>query len=950
MKGIKQNNLIFMTIHLQKTLPTFCFFLMMSSLVLTNCSENENSSYVRSLEVEYLANPIGIDIEKPRFSWVYDDETRGAGQTAYRIVVSDSRESVENEEALLWDSGKVNSPDLLNISYEGDQLSSTGKYFWKLRVWDQEGNPAPWSETQAFQMGILNQEDWQADWITTPDSTVSSPLFRNEFTIEKNIQSATAFVTGVGYYEFYLNGGKVGDHVLDPGITDYRKRILYETYDVADQLEQGKNAFGLWLGNGAFRLKAEEGRWTWHGMNNQFGTPSGIVQLHIQYRDGSEEIIGSDGGWMTDASPIVYNNVYGGEDYDARLEQQGWNTIGFDDSSWESVKVAENPGVIMDSQVMPPIRVVETIEPLVKINPERGVFLYDLEQNIPGWWRLTVEGERGTEIKIRGAETLNNELFPKSLEPGDSLSTKHSYHSDVWTTYTLKGEDTEIYEPRFFYSGFRYIEVQVDDPEAIESLKIEGRVVHTDLERNGSFASSDTLLNKIYEAAIWSQRGNWHGYPEDCPHREKGGYNGDGQVIAETSIHDFHMHSLYEKWLNDMKDSQYENGRIPNTSPIILGGMGGGVAWGSAYILLPWWMYQYYGDTRLLEEHYDGMKDYMTYLQDLASENDENPEEEYIINEFGGYWDSLGEWEAPVRDRTGPVNPLTNTYYWYLDVLTFADIAGVLGHTEDRQSYLALADSIKQAFNQNFFLSEQNLYGTEEPYQGYLLFALSGDLVPEDQREAVFDNLIHDIQVTSNGHLGTGILGTKHLINVLAKEGREDVLHDIVTKTTFPSWGYWIENGATTLWESWDAEGSHNHQMFGTINEYLYKYLAGIRSPMNEGTSTGYKEVHIKPYIPDDMEWAEASLETVRGTVSSRWENNEDQLTLSVSIPANTTGKVSIPTEGWSEIRIQEGGETVWENRQFIENEAGITDVTDDDGFIVLGLESGSYEFEMAGE
>lgn len=925
----------------RSALKIFSVFLL-CSVFLISCSESENPSKVRSLEVEHLENPIGLDVVQPRFSWIVDDPSRGAAQSAYQILVSNNPGNIDEN---IWDSGKVNSSETINISYEGTELQSGEKYFWKLRIWDQDGDAADWSEPRQFQMGLLNPEDWQAEWITTSDSTVSSPLLRGEFTIQKEIQSATAFVTGVGYYEFYLNGEKVGDHVLDPAMTDFRKRILYETYDITNQLNEGENAWGLWLGNGAFRLKAEEGRWTWYGMNNQLGTPMGIVQLHIRYKDGSEEVMGTDGTWTTSPSPITYNNVYGGEDYDARLEQDSWNEVGFDDSSWEGVTVVEKPNAIMDSQLMPPIRIVETIDPPAQTNPEPGTYLFDLKQNIPGWWRLTVEGDEGTEIKVRGAETLNNELFPKPLEEGDSLSTDKQYHSNVWSHYILNGDGVETYEPRFFYTGFRYVEVQVDQPENIQSLEIEGQVVHSDLERNGSFSSSDTLLNQIHEAAIWSQRGNLHGYPTDCPHREKGGYNGDGQVIAETSIHDFHMHSLYKKWLNDMKDAQYDNGRIPNTSPLLLGGEGGGIAWGSAYILIPWWIYQYYEDMRILEEHFDSMKDYMTYLSDLASENDENPDEDYIINEFGGYWDSLGEWEAPVMDRTGPINPLTNTYYWYLDVLTFADIAGVLGREDDRSEYLALADSIKQAFNEKFFLSEQNLYGIEEPYQGYLLFALSGDLVPQENRQAVLDNLIQDIQVTSAGHLGTGILGTKHLINVLAEEGREDVIHEVVTKTTYPSWGYWIENGATTLWESWNAESSHNHQMFGTVNEYLYKYLAGIRAPTNKGTSTGYKEIHIKPYIPDDLDWAEASLETVRGNISSRWERTDNQLTMEITIPPNTTGQVSIPTLDWSSVEISESGKTVWDGVQATENQPGILRVKAEDKYVVFEIESGSYEF-----
>jgi alpha-L-rhamnosidase len=920
---------------------------MTGGYLITSCTETEPSPEIRSLKIEHLTNPLGLDVEKPRFSWVYENPSRGAAQSAYRIIVAENPGDLENDTGSLWDTGKVMSSNTLNIVYEGDSLESGQKYFWKLQVWDRDGAPSSWSKIQSFQMGLLHPDDWQAKWITVQDSTISSPLLRNEVVIEKEIKSATAFVTGVGYYEFYLNGEKVGDHVLDPGLTDFRDRILYETYDVTNHLREGKNAIGFWLGNGAFRLKAEDGRWTWYGMNNRFGTPMGIAQLHLLYKDGSEEMIISDDSWRSSASPITYNNVYGGEDYDGRLEQEGWSSTGFDDSAWEPVKVVEQPDVIMDSQLMPPIRVVETLEPRVETNPEPGVFLYDLKQNIPGWWRITVSGESGTEIKIRGAETLNNDLFPNPLEDGDSLSSDKQYHADVWTTYILNGNNVEIYEPRFFYTGFRYIEVQIDKPNAIESLEVEGRVVHSDLHRTSSFNSSNMLLNQICEATIWSQRGNLHGYPEDCPHREKGGYNGDGQVIAETSIHDFDMHALYVKWLNDMKDSQYENGRIPNTSPLMLGGVGGGVAWGSAYILLPWWMYQYYEDTRLLQEHYASMKDYMTYLENLASEYDEDPGEEFIINEFGGYWDSLGEWEAPNHDRTGPVNPLTNTYYWYLNALTFADIASVLERDDDRETYLALADSIKIAFNEKFFLPNENLYGTETPDQGYLLFALSGNLVPEEHRDAVLENLIEDIEVTSNGHLGTGILGTKHLINFLPEEGREDVVHQVVTKTTYPSWGYWIVNGATTLWEAWNAESSHNHQMFGTVNEYFYKYLAGIQAPTNDGTSVAYGEIHIKPYIPEDMEWAEASLETVRGNIFSRWEKSGEILRMEITIPANTSGKITIPKINWRKVQISENGGVIWQNGQLVESKAGIITGTEDDRSVVLEVQSGKYEFEI---
>ena len=751
-----------------------------------SCNKENNSLSVSNIQIEYLNNPTGLDVAEPRFSWILETPgQRGVFQSAYRIIVSRNREKIENEKGEFWDTGKITSEESVNIRYGGEPLDSDEKYYWRVQVWTN-GEQNAWSEINEFHMGLLEPGDWKADWITNSDSTIAAPLFRSEFNVEKEVQSAYAYVSGMGYYEFYLNGKKVGNNVLDPGMTDFRKRVLYSTYDVKDHL-QNSNAIGLWLGNGAYRLKRTEGRYAWPSDSPFSGTPRGIVQINIQFTDGTSEIITSNDSWKTSSGPITYNNVFGGEDYDARLEQEGWSEAGFNDESWKKVQVVELPDIIKDAQLMPPIRVTKTIKPKKETSPERGVYLYDMEQNFPGWWRINVKGARGTELIIRGAETLNDELFPSGLKEGDQLSTKHRYHKNVWTTYILKGGEEESYEPRFFYTGYRYLEVKVDNPDDLESLEVEGRVVHSDLERNGSFTTSDSLLNRIYRATIWSQKGNLHGYPTDCPHREKGGYNGDGQVIAETSMHDFHMHALYEKWLNDMHDAQQPNGRIPNTSPTIIGGHGGGIAWGSAYILIPWWMNQYYQDQDILKKHYSGMKKYLSYLYELAA-NDSNPEERYIINEFGGHWDSLGEWCAP-GESNGPNNPLVSTYYWYLDCVTMAKIAGELGNNEDKDSYLSLADTIKQAFNNKFFNPETNLYGLDEPYQTYLLFALDQDLIPEGHRSDVLDNLIDDIMVTNNGHLGTGILGTKHMFRVLAEEDREDVIHTMVTKTTFPSWG-----------------------------------------------------------------------------------------------------------------------------------------------------------------
>lgn len=926
---------------------SFGLILLVTCILFTSCHIFQGESLqISEMKVEFISEPVGLDVEFPRFSWVPDSKERSAAQSAYRILVSNDPEKMEDLEGDLWDSGKVMGSETIHIRYEGPALQSNEDYYWRVHLWDELGKPSGWSDVQQFSTGLIHQDEWIGKWISHPDSTVSAPLLRTEFDLDKPLKSATAFVSGAGYYELYLNGVKVGDHVLDPALTDFRKRILYETYDVTELLRSGKNGIGFWLGNGALRVRDTNDRWTWHRMDNNFGKPMGLLQIHIRFEDGTEEVVVTDRGWKGSQSPLTYNNVYGGEDYDARLEQEGWSEPGFDDAGWVDVTLVDDTGLMMDSQMMPPIRVVETIEPLRSIRTGENKWLYDLGQNIPGWWKVSVTGEEGTELRIRGAETLNDQRYPKDLAPGDSLSSYNQYHRETWTDYTLKGGGQETYEPRFFYTGFRYIEVSTDQPETIQDLRVEGRVVHTDLERTGHFESSDTLFNRIYEASVWAQRGNLHGFPTDCPHREKGGYTGDGQVIAETSMHDFQMHAFYEKWLNDMRDAQQENGRIPNTAPTLLGGMGGGIAWGSAYILIPWWIYQYYGDRTLLEEHYPAMKDYMEYLEELAA-TDEGPERPYIIDEFGGFWDSLGEWEAPVGERTGPVNPLTNTYYWYLNARTFAKISDLLGHDAERGRYLDLADSIREAFNREFFIPELNLYGTEEPYQSYLLFALSGEMVPEDHRGAVLNNLIQDIMETRNGHLGTGILGTKHLVNFLPQNGFEDVLHTITSKRTYPSWGYWIENGATTLWESWDGDTSHNHQMFGMVSEYFYKYLAGIRSPADGGTTVSYKHIHIEPYLPEGVDWVRASVNTVRGRVSSVWEKSDDYVTLEVEIPANTTGTIILPTQGWEFFRVTEDEKTVWDSGVAAFLHPHIQNISIDDNSVILDIDSGKYRFKL---
>jgi len=914
--------------------------------MIMSCTGNQRLM-VTKLKCEYLENPLGMDKPLPRFSWNISSDQRGVIQSAYRILVSDSPVELSSGTGKIWDTGKITSDQSTNIEYNGTPLESDKTYYWNVIVWNQKGEQSSENKPGIFHTGLLHPSDWEAKWIAAGDTALSAPLLRKEFKLGKMIKQAFVYVTAAGYYELSLNGKKVGDHVMDPSITDYRKRILYATYDVTKQLNNGQNTAGVILGNGAFHLKKTEGRYCWANGGLDLGAPRLLMQLNIFYKDGTEQKIITDNSWKSSAGPITFNNLYGGEDYDARLEKTGWTSTGFDDSAWQQVTLVKGPGGIVTSQLMPAIKVTNIFKPISKTNPKPGLYLFDMGQNFAGWWRIKVKGAAGLTIRVKGAETLNDSLFPKTLQPEDRLSKKQAYQSRIWTDYTLSGKGTEVYEPRFFYTGFRYVEVTTNKPEDLKTLEVEGCVVRTALETNGNFVSSDTLLNKIHRATLWAIKSNTLSYPTDCPQREKGGYTGDGQVVAEASMHDFQMAAFYTNWLNDMMDVQEPNGRIPNTAPQLIGGNGGGVAWGSAYVLIPWWMYQYYNDTRVLKEHYPTMKHWLGYLHNLAK-TDSNPEEPYIINNFGAYWYTLGEWCAPVK-RDDPNHAMIHTYYYYTNSKLLSKIATLLGEKEDAAKYAALADTIKNELNKKFFRPETNLYGSDTTYQTYQLLALSSDIIPEGHRAKVLQTLVDDVVKTHQG-LYTGIIGVKYMWPVLIHNGYGDAAYSAVTKTTFPSFGYWIKRGATTLREAWDGRASQNHQMFGAVDEYFYKYLAGIWSPTDEKTSRAYKHIHIQPYIPQGLASAEASINTVAGRIESAWQQSADQLKLKVVIPANCDALIAIPVSNFKNLNVKEKNKVVWENAAFVAGAEGLTNAGIDGGFLTFTAGSGAYEFVLTGK
>lgn len=927
-----------------------CFIMIpfiVSLIYLTSCS-NSNGTSIQNMLVEYTSQPVGMDVGIPRFTWDIESKERDIRQTSYQIIVSKEEGGINSKNGDSWDSGIIESDETVNVEYTGTKLESNTTYYWRVAATLSNGKTI-WSSTQFFHTGFFNEQDWKASWITSINENLdNAPYLRKSFHTEKKIKQAIVYASAVGYYELYLNGERISDHVLDPGITDFKKTILYAAFDATNQMKTGENVLAGILGNGAKGMRRTEGRWTWWGVNKSLGKPMLLVQMMITYQDGSSEVIATDASWKTASSPITYNDIYGGEDYDARLEIPNWNKANFDDSSWGHSLIAEKPGGKLKAQLMPAIKVTKTIEPITVTNPQPGVYLYDLGQNIAGWWKIEVEGEAGQIVRVRAAETLSDSLFGEPLTEKSKINFTYLHFRNVWTDYTLKGGGTEIYEPRFFYSGFRYVEVTTNDKKNPKKLHLQGRVVRSSMEQTGIFESSDSLLNQIHRAGLWAQKGNLHGYPTDCPHREKGPYNGDGQVIAETSMHDFQMASFYTKWINDMRDSQEENGRIPNTSPPLVGGNGGGVAWGSAYIQIPWWMYHYYQDKRILEEHYDAMKKYMQYLQELGA-NDADPAEPHIIDFFDGYWFSLGEWCAPI-EITGkndcPVHAVVNTFYSYFNSLTLSNIAETIGNHKDREYFKTLSETIKENFNRKFLNPETGIYGTEEVFQTYQILPLIGNAVPEEFKQKVFQALIGDIKAHDN-HLRTGILGTKYIWPVLVHANEHELAFKIATQRTYPSYGYWIDKGATTLFEQWNGNNSYNHQMFGSVAEYFYKFLAGIQSPMEGNTSVGYRYLQIEPHVPANLNFVKASVKTLVGVISTNWKKSGDQFELLVSIPANTTASLVLPTFGKSNITLKEGNKNIWKNNRYIAGARGIHHVKSSDNKLIIKSGSGDYKFTV---
>ena len=920
--------------------------LVIGLLFLGNCAPNSGERndqvlFPAEIRCEYTDNPLGLETQQPRFSWILTSSRRGQIQTAYQILVASSLENLSKDKGDKWNSKKLTSGQSVNVVYQGKELASGEKCWWKVRVWDKDGKAGEFSEPATFEMGLLKQSDWQGQWIGA-DTSISSPLLRREFGISGDVKRATAYVSGLGWNEFYINGKKVSDHLLDPATTYYNNdqpfelgsRVLYVTHDVTEYLHKGQNAMGVILGNGWYSNDDGVLGKTIIGRQSFGERPILLLKMDIEYTDGKVESIVTDDKWKASDGPITANDICLGEDYDARLEKTGWNSPDYNDSKWVNVGIAAPPSGKMVSQILPAVRVMKSVKPVKITQVAEGVYIYDFGQHFSGWTRLSVEGPEGTKVTIRHAGRLYDD---------GRIDTRNQQGASQTDTYILKGEGTEEWEPRFTLHGFRYAEV-TGFPGTPTLMNLEGRFAYNAVETSGSFECSNTLINQIHSNVCWTFMSSLQGIPQDAAERpERVGWLGDTGFVLEDYLYNLNTALFWAKWLDDIKDSQKTDGDVPVVSPLHWRKIYEmWPTWKSTYPLAAWYLYQYYGDERVLANHYEGIAKLIEFLGTKA--------DNYIIAE------DLGDHMEPDRtagysnfapQRTPPA--ITATGFYYFDTWILAQAAKVLGKTEDYKRYSSLAENIKNAFNEKFLNKETNQYATGSQTSNAMSLQLG--LVPKERQEAVLKNLVDDIMVTNEGHLSTGILGTNSLEQVLGKLGRADVMFEIATKTTYPSWGYTISKGATTVWEAFEIESkkpytvSLNMKMFGSSEIFFYRDLAGIGLG-----DIGFSQIAIRPCIVGDLTYAKASLKTVRGMIAVDWKIADRSLDMKVTLPANSMGKVSVPKMQLKNVTITESGNMVWQDGSYVGKVLGITGGSETEDYVTFDVGSGNYLFQLSSQ
>jgi alpha-L-rhamnosidase len=910
---------------------------------------------VANLFVEYDPAPVALDIAKPRFTWIWELEGRGRKQTAYQVLVASSKSMLDADKGDMWDTGLVNSEQSSQVTYNGLPLASNKDYYWKVRIRDEAGKLYPYGQAGKFSTGLLQEHDWTALWIGRgdPNEVISevdsflkktyskevqkiipesrSPVFRREFRVGKKVKRARVFVAGLGLYELRLNGKKVGQHVLAPARTEFRKRILYDTYDVTADINSGVNALGIMLGNGWFN--GQKKYWGWQ--MQWYGSPRAIAQLEIEYTDGSSSRVVTDGNWRSSWAPITFNCLFDGEHYDARLEEENWDQHGFDDRSWHYANIVSAPGGKLFSAMHEPGMVTQLINPISVKTPRPDTFVFDLGQNIAGWIKLKVQGPAGTKIKMRYAEKVHaNGMI-------DPSSARAAIQEDQ---YVLKGKGVEVFEPRFTYHGFQYVEI-TGYPGTPGLNMLEGRFVQNAVAPAGSFECSNDLINRIHLSTVQSQRSNIQmGVPTDDTQRpERQGWGGDALMTAQQAMFNVNIQRIYAKWFRDNRDQQDQLGRIGCIVP--RAGIEEDMVWSSSFVIMPWYQYIHYGDTAVLEENYHAILRHINYLASQGradiepKEKGRNPifnpsnlEPALIGHLQQSQWGDHLSLATGYKSRSGLPLSISTAFYFH-EVQVLEKMARVLGKKEHEEKFKLLAGEIRDAFNKKFLNRNEGYY--DDRSQAAQSWPIFFGMVPSDMEQAVMNTLLKDIVELNNIHPTTGYVGTKYMLDLLTKKGRADIVWQMALKTDFPSWNYFLREGRTTITEAWNGGGSQNHVVLGAaIDPWFYTVLAGINQ---QESAPGFRKMIIKPYIPEqDLDWVKASVHTMYGTVFSSWQKKREGLMLDIGIPANTTATIHLPAGK---------GASITESGKALSGVKGIRILTSLENEVVVEVGSGAYSF-----
>lgn len=888
------------------------------------------------LTCEYIKNPLGIAEQKPRFTWTLKASLRNQQQSAYEVIVGENADAVAKGPGTAWQSGKVLSAQNLLVEYGGKPLQPFTRYWWRVKVYNQKGEASEWSEPAWFETAALQSSDWKAQWIDDGRKQFEKdedfyqndpmPLFRKTFSVAKKPVAARLYVSGLGYCEAYLNGKKIGDHVLDPGWTTYKKRVLYTTYDMTEQLQSGKNTIGFMLGNGWYnplplRLFS---RFNLRNVQ-QTGRPCVKAQLLLRYADGSEEWIATDNTWQTATGPVVRNSVYLGEQYDARLEKKDWASASASNVGWKAAALAAGPSGELQPQMQPPIRVTTVIKPVRITEVGKDTFIVDMGQNFAGVGRIRAKGPAGKKVVIRYGEDLLpdkrlnyfttvagqiKELWHLNGGPG---APKTAWQED---SYILKGTGVEEWSPMFTFHGFRYVEI-TGWPGKPTLNDVEGLRMNSDVESAGEFSSSNDMFNRLFDAVRWTFKSNIFSVQSDCPGREKMGYGADIVVTSDAFMYNFNMAQFYRKTVEDYAAEQQPDGGITEIAPYTgiadrgYGGESGPLGWQLAFPFVQKELYEFYGDKRIIEENYDGLQKQLSFLK---------------AKEINGlfHWD-ISDHEA----LDAKPEAFTAASFYYHIVSLASEFAGILNKKEDSTQYAKWADRIKDDIVRKYNVAGTGRY--DNATQSAQLFALWYGFAAN--KDKTIDVLMHEI-ARHDGHLSTGIYSTKFLFDVMRAENKNDVSYGIANQRSFPGWGYMLASGATTLWETWakpDNAPSQNHPMFGSVSEWFFRSLLGMNA-----AAPGFQKIIIKPQPAGDLNWAKGSYNSVQGEIRSEWEKESSSFSLGVQIPANTSAEVWLPAKETD--KLTESGKQL--------NEQNLSVSRYEAGYAVINVPSGTYAFK----